>query len=152
MGGCWSEVFRRGEWGAAVFEVAPGNRGLVRDWAQRQRVPTASPREMHMPDVDAWAVLDGGITSIYGYGLTSLPCGIRVVGFQVFRLLLAELDLAGPVLPFDGETVLDPDELRLRHHSPQTHGPAAMEQAELLGACRDAVLLRWVAATLAASP
>lgn len=148
MGGCWSEVFRHGDWGPTVFECLPGHRATVRDWALRQRVPRVSPRELHLPDVDAWAVLDGGITSIHGYGLTSLPCGVRVVGFQAFRLLLAELGLAGPVLPFPGETVLEPDELRRRHAAPEARNAAAAEQAELLAACRDAVLLRWVATTL----
>ena len=148
MGGCWSEVFRHGTWGPAVFEARPGHRGAVRDWARRQDVPRVSARELHLPDVDAWAVLDGGVTSIRGYGLTSLPSGVRLVGFQAFRLLLADLGLAGPVLPFPGETLLDPDELRRRHAAPEARGEAASEQAELLGACRDAVLLRWVATTL----
>jgi hypothetical protein len=148
MVGCWSEVFRHGEWGPTVFECLPGHRPTVRDWALRQQVPRASPRELHLPDVDAWAVLDGGVTSIHGYGLTSLPCGVRVVGFQAFRLLLDALGLAGPLLPFHGETVLPPVELRRRHAAPEARGPAATEQAELLAACRDAVLLRWVATTL----
>lgn len=149
MGGGWTEVFRHGGWGPTVFECIPGHRGAVRDWALRQHVPRTSVRELHLPDVDAWAVLDGGVTSIHGYGLTSLPCGVRVVGFQTFRLLLAELGLAGPVLPFPGETVHEPTELRRRHGSPAARGPAAAEQAELLAACSDAVLLRWVAQTLA---
>lgn len=148
MGSCWSEAFRHGEWGPTVFEVNPGHRAAVRVWVLRQRVPRVSPRELNLPDVDAWAVLDGGVTSIHGYGLTSLPCGVRVVGFQAFRLLLAELGLAGPILPFPGETVLDVDELRSRHGSPAAWAAAAQEQAELLAACRDAVLLRWVATTL----
>lgn len=150
MGGCWSEVFQHGEWGPTVIEAVPSHRATVRDWARQQHVPRASPRELHLPDVDAWAVLDGGVTSIHGYGLTSLPCGVRVVGFHAFRLLLAELDLAGPVLPFPGETVLDAAELRRRHGAPEASGAAATEQAELLAACRDAVLLRWVATTLIA--
>ncbi len=133
-----------------MFECLPGHRVTVRDWARRQHIPCASPRDLHLPDVDAWAVLDGGVTSIHGYGLTTLPCGVRVVGFQTFRLLLAELGLAGPLLPFPGETVLEPDELRRRHTAPAARSEAALEQAELLAACRDATLLRWVATTLMA--
>jgi hypothetical protein len=147
---CWSEVFRRGGWGPAVFEVLPGHRAAVRIWAQHQNVPTASQHELHVPDVDAWAVLDGGVTSIRGYGLTSLSCGVRVVGFQAFRLLLTEFGLAGPVLPFPGEVVLTSDVLHRRHRSDAARGDAAIEQAELLASCSDAVLMRWVAATLLA--
>lgn len=160
MAGCWSEVFRRGEWGSAVFEVLPGHRAAVRIWAQHQNVPTASQHELHVPDVDAWAVLDGGVTSIRGYGLTSLPHGVRVVGFHAFRLLLTEFGLTGPVLPFPGELVLTSDVLHRRHRAEVARGDvawddvargdAATEQAELLASCTDAVLMRWVAATLLA--
>jgi hypothetical protein len=147
---CWSEVFRRCEWGPAVFEVLPGHRAAVRIWAQHQNVPTASQHDLHVPDVDAWAVLDGGVTSIRGYGLTSLACGVRVVGFQAFRLLLTEFGLAGPVLPFPGEVVLTSDVLHRRHRGETARDSAAIEQAELLASCSDAVLMRWVAATLLA--
>ncbi len=150
MAGCWSEVFRRGEWGPAVFEVLPGHRAAVRTWAQHQNVPVARRHELHLPDVDAWAVLDGGVTSIRGYGLTTLPCGVRVVGFQAFRLLLTEFGLAGPELPFPGEVVLTSDVLHRRHRSEAARGEGAAEQAELLASCSDAVLMRWVAATLLA--
>ncbi len=150
MAGFWSEVFRRGEWGTAVFEVLPGHRAAVRIWAQHQNAPTASRHELHVPDVDAWAVLDGGVTSIRGYGLTSLPCGVRVVGFQAFRLLLTEFGLTGPVVPFPGEVVLTTDVLHRRHRGDAARGEAAVEQAELLASCSDAVLMRWVAATLLA--
>ena len=34
-------------------------------------------RELHLPAVEAWAILDGGITSLEGYGATSLPFGVR---------------------------------------------------------------------------
>jgi hypothetical protein len=147
---CWSEVFRRADWGPAVFEVLPGHRAAVRIWAQHQNVPCASRHELHLPDVDAWAVLDGGVTSIRGYGLTTLPCGVRVVGFQAFRLLLTEFGLAGPVLPFDGEVVLPTDVLHRRHRSEAARADAAAEQAELLASCSDGVLMRWVAAILLA--
>jgi hypothetical protein len=146
----WSSVFRGSPLGAAVFDVASDYRYAVLAWASIQDVPTVRQREMHMPVVEAWAVLDGGVTSLEGYGATSLPCGVRVVGFHVLRLLIADLNLSGPVEPFDGETVLDPEELR-RTHLAAGRGPSAVEQAELLATCRDAVLLRWVAATLLAS-
>jgi hypothetical protein len=145
---CWSEVFRRAEWGTAVFDVLPGHRAAVRTWAQHQNVPTASRHELHLPDVDAWAVLDGGVTSIRGYGVTSLPAGVRVVGFQAFRLLLTEFGLAGPVLPFAGEVVVTSDVLHRRHRSDAARDREAVEQAELLATCGDGVLLRWVAAVL----
>lgn len=151
MTGCWSEVFRRDEWGPAVFEVLPGHRAAVRNWAQHQNVPGASRHELHVPDVDAWAVLDGGVTSVRGYGLTSLPCGVRVVGFQAFRLLLTEFGLAGPVVPFPGEVVLTSDVLHRRHRSGTARNEAATEQAELLASCSDGVLMRWVATTLLAA-
>ena len=93
-------------------------------------------------------MLDGGVTSLEGYGATSLPCGVRVVGFQALRLLIADLGLSGPAAPFDGETVLDLEELRCAHRA-TGRSPTAVEQAELLASCHDAVLLRWVAATLA---
>ncbi len=143
----WSSVFRRSPFGAAVFDVAPDYRYTVLAWASIQDVPTARHRELHLPAVEAWAMLDGGVTSLEGYGATSLPCGVRVVGFQALRLLIADLRLAGPVRPFDGETVLAPAELR-KVHNAAGRSPAATEQAELLASCHDAVLLRWVAATL----
>lgn len=146
----WPGVFRRSPLGAAVFEVAPDYRYTVLAWASIQDVPTVRHRELHVPAVEAWAVLDGGVTSLEGYGATSLPCGVRVVGFQVLRLMVADLRLAGAVRPFDGETVLDPDELRRKHRA-AGRSPAATEQAELLASCHDAVLLRWVAATLLGS-
>jgi hypothetical protein len=143
----WSSVFRRSPLGAAVFDVAADYRYTVLAWASVQDVPTVRYRELHLPAIEAWAMLDGGVTSLEGYGATSLPCGVRVVGFQVLRLLVADLGLAGPARPFDGETVLDPDELR-KLHKAAGRSASATEQAELLASCRDAVLLRWVAATL----
>jgi hypothetical protein len=146
----WSSVFRGSPLGAAVFDVASDYRYTVLAWASIQDVPTVRHRELHMPAVEAWAVLDGGVTSLEGYGATSLLSGVRVVGFQVLRLLVADLNLSGPVRPFDGETVLDPEELH-RAHRAVGRSPSAVEQAELLATCRDAVLLRWVAATLLGS-
>jgi hypothetical protein len=146
----WSSVFRRSPLGAAVFDVAPEYRYTVLAWASIQDVPTVRHRELHLPAVEAWAMLDGGVTSLEGYGATSLPCGVRVVGFQVLRLLIADLRLAGPVRPFDGETLLATEELRTLHKA-AGRSPSATEQAELLASCHDAVLLRWVAATLLGS-
>jgi hypothetical protein len=143
----WSTAFHRSPLGAAVFDVVPDYRYTVLAWASIQDVPTVRHRALHVPAVEAWAVLDGGVTSLEGYGATSLPCGVRVVGFQALRLMIADLRLAGPGRPFDGETVLDPDELR-RAHRTAARTPSTVEQAELLASCHDAVLLRWVAATL----
>ena len=64
--------------------------------------------------------------------------------------MIADLRLAGPVRPFEGETVAELDALR-RAHRATVRNPAAVEQAELLASCHDAVLLRWVAATLLGS-
>jgi len=142
----WSSAFRRSPLGAAVFDVATDYRYTVLAWASIQDVPTVRHHALHVPAVEAWAVLDGGVTSLEGYGATSLPCGVRVVGFQALRLLIADLGLSGPA-PFDGETVLEPDDLRSAHPT-AARQPEAVEQAELLASCHDAVLLRWVAATL----
>lgn len=146
----WWDVVRRPELGEAVFEVARRSASAVRAWAERQDVATASTRMVHSPSVDAWAILDGGITSIYGYGLTTLPAGVRIVGFQAYRLLLAESEVAGPDEPFPGEVPVDLDRLGRRHRSGLARDAAAVEQAELLAACTDEVMLRWVAATLLA--
>ena len=143
----WSSAFRRSPLGAAVFDVATDFRYTVLAWASIQDVPTVRQHALHVPAVEAWAVLDGGVVSLEGYGATTLPCGVRVVGFQALRLVIADLDLAGPA-PFDGETVLGPEELRSAHRA-IGRSPEAVEQAELLASCHDAVLLRWVAATLA---
>ena len=143
---CWSSAFRRSPLGAAVFHVATDYRYTVLAWASTQDVPTVRQHALHVPAVEAWAVRDGGVTSLEGYGATSLPCGVRVVGFRALRLLIADLGLSAP-LPFDGETVLDPEELRSAHRA-RGRSTEAVEQAELLASCHDAVLLRWVAATL----
>lgn len=146
----WTAAFRRSEdLGPAVFTVTASYEQAVRGWAASQDVAAASRREVHSPSVDAWAVLDGGVTAVEGYGLTSLPGGVRVIGFGAFRLLLAEFALAGPVVPFDRETPLAADELRRRHRG-TPRDAAAQEQAELLAECSDTVMLRWVATTLLA--
>jgi hypothetical protein len=144
----WSDVVRPTTLGPTVFEVVPGQRWLVRDWLTAQDLPHAAQRDVHSPTVEGWALLDGGITAVSGYGLTSLAHGIRVVGFGALRFLLAELDVEGPAEPFPGEEPVDLDELRRRRRVAAPDSPDALEQAELLATCRDAVLLRWVAATL----
>lgn len=145
----WADSFRRSQLGAAVFEVSPGALGRVLDWAEQQPVPRVTRRSVHFPSVDAWAVLDGGIVHIYGYGLTTLPAGVRIVGLQAFRLVLADLGFAVPAGLTEATTV-HPDVLRGRLLCTPPDHPSGREQADLLASCTDAVLLRWVAATLLA--
>ncbi len=145
----WSDLVAASPFGPAVFEVRPGHRRRVREWAAAHAVATAAQRDVHMPLVEAWAVLDGGVTAVSGYGLTSLPYGVRVIGFQALRLLLAHLDVPGPG-PFPDEAPVPLDELHRRHRATRPGAAEAVEQAELLSVCRDAVLLRWVARTLSA--
>jgi hypothetical protein len=145
----WADSFRKSEHGAAVFEVSPGPMSRVLTWAELQPIPRVSRRSVHAPSVDAWAVLDGGIVHRYGYGLTTLPAGMHIVGLQAFRLILAELGFAVP----DGltaATTVAPDELRRRLRATPPDHPSGLEQADLLASCTDALLLRWVAATLLA--
>jgi hypothetical protein len=148
-GAGWGGAFQRSPLGAAVFEVAAPELPRVLDWAERQPVPHRARRSVHAPSTDAWALLDGGIVHVYGYGLTSLPAGARIVGLQAFRLVLADL---GFVVP-DGLTrasSIPPGELRRRLAAVPVDDPSQAEQADLLASCTDAVLLRWVAATLLA--
>lgn len=148
MGLAWSDVVVRvPELGPAVFEVAPDHQARVRGWAVGRRLPHAVSQDVHFPFVEGWAVLDGGITAISGYGLTSLTHGVRVIGSAALRLLLADLHADGP---FPDDLALDPDELRRRHAATAPDSPDAVEQAELLAACQDAQMLRFVARTLAA--
>jgi hypothetical protein len=145
----WSESFRHSPVCAAVFEVAPAQQRAVLTWAGRQPVARAAQRPVHSPSAESWAVLDGGVLHIYGYGLTTLPAGVYVVGLQAFRLLLAELGLPVP----DGVTEAGStaqDELRRRHRAASVTDPSGVEQAELLATCTDATMLRWVATTLLA--
>jgi hypothetical protein len=141
MAPIWSDLVRPSPHGPAVFEVLPGHRRAVREWAARRAMAAAAHRDVHVPVVEGWAVLDGGVTAVSGYGLTSLPHGVRVIGFQALRLLLADLGAAAPD-PFPEEVPVAPAE------PGRAGAPEAVEQAELLAVCRDAVLLRWVARTL----
>ena len=145
----WADSFRRSDLGAAVFEVSRGIMSRVLEWAERQPIPRATRRSVHTPSVDAWAMLDGGIVHIYGYGLTSLPYGVHVIGLQAFRLVLSELGYLVPDGLTEASTV-PPVELRRRLHATPADHPSGLEQADLLASCTDAVLMRWVAATLLA--
>jgi hypothetical protein len=145
----WADAFRRSDLGAAVFEVSPATLGRVLYWAEEQPIPRAARRSVHTPSVDAWAVLDGGLVHTFGYGLTTLPAGLYIVGLQAFRLVLAELGFAVP----DGLTqasTVPAAELRRRLRATPADDPSGLEQADLLASCTDAVLLRLVAATLLA--
>ncbi len=148
MGLSWTDVVRATTLGPAVFEVAPVHRQRVRDWLATQDLPHAVQRDVHAPTVEGWALLDGGVTAVSGYGLTSLPHGVRVLGFAALRFLLAGLGVEGPAEPFPAERPVDLAELDRRHRATARDSPEVREQAELLTVCRDAVLLRWVAATL----
>jgi hypothetical protein len=147
VGPIWSDIVRSTTLGPAVFEVLPDHQQRVRGWAVTHRLTHAAQHDVHFPFVEGWAVLDGGITAISGYGLTSLTHGVRVIGVAALRLLLADLGAEGP-LP--AELDLDPDELRHRVRTTPPDTPDLVEQAELLAACQDARMLGWVARTLAA--
>jgi len=149
MTACWTAAFRRSPHGAAVFDVLPHRQEDVLTWVRRQDAPSIRHRAVHAPEVEGWSVLDGGVTRLHGYGVTTLSSGVRVIGFRVLRLMLADLDLAGPVQPFDGEALGDLSALR-RSHRLAPRDAIAVEQAEMLATCHDAVMLRWVAATLLA--
>ncbi|MCO1659575.1 hypothetical protein [Pseudonocardia humida] len=144
----WSDVVRATSLGPAVFEVVPAHRQRVRDWLAGQRLPHAVHRDVHSPTVEGWALLDGGVTAVSGYGLTSLPHGLRVLGFGALRLLLAGLGIDGPAEPFPDERPVEFGELVRRQRASDPSSPQVREQAELLTVCRDDVLLRWVATTL----
>lgn len=153
----WSDAFGRTDEGPAVFAVALPQRGAVLGWAGEQRhVPRVSNRELYSPAIDAWAVLDGGVSSLHaasphnGSPAGSLCAGVRVVGYRALRLIAAELGLAAPWEPFPGEVLLEVDELRTRHRVASSDCPSAVEQAQLLASCVDAPTMRWVAATLLA--
>ena len=65
------------------------------------------------------------VVHVYGYGLTTLPAGVHIVGLQAFRLVLAELGFVVPDGLTEASTVR-PDELRRRlRATPPTTRPAA---------------------------
>jgi hypothetical protein len=144
-----SDGVRSSALGPAVFEVSPQRLRQVLDWAEDQAVPRSTRRTVHAPSVDAWAVLDGGIVHVYGYGLTSLPAGMYVIGMHAARLIVTELGFVMPDSP-DASTAIGADELRRRHRAAAIDDASGIEQADLLATCTDAVLMRWVATTLRA--
>ncbi len=148
-GAGWSDAVRRSTLGSAVFELSPGLLERTLRWAEAQPVPHSSRRPVHAPSVDAWAVLDGGVVHVYGYGLTTVPAGMYIIGERAVRLVIAELGGAPP----DGlgtAAAIGVDELRHRHRTATIDDPSAIEQADLLATCTDAVMLRWVTTTLLA--
>lgn len=136
----------------AVFGVAVAHRPMVRDWVSEPDVPCVTSRNLYSPTVYGWAVLDAGITEIHQYGLTSLPSGVRVVGWQALRLLIDELGLQGPKQALPGETTVPIDELRRRHRSAAARDAAARQRAELLASCADGTKMREVAGLLVDEP
>lgn len=135
-----------------IFGVAAAYRPVIRKWVTRQDVPSVVSRGMYSPTVYGWAVLDGGITEIHRYGLTSLPSGIRVVGWQTLRLLVDELGLVPPRRPLPGEVLVDVEELRRRHNSGIAQDDEAHRCAELLASCEDGETTPGVARTLLIGP
>ena len=139
----WAEAFRKSDLGVAVFDVSRGTLPRVLEWAEHQSIPRAARRSVHTPSVDAWAVLDGGIVHVQGTQLQDLAAP------QAFRLVLSELGYLVPDGLTEASTV-PPVELRRRLQATPADHPSGLEQADLLASCTDAVLMRWVAATLLA--
>jgi hypothetical protein len=158
QGPSWTDVLVASEICDGVFDVRWDMRPRLRRWLAAHDLPTARLREPHLPPVDAWALLDGGVLSVSSVTVAGaapepswsppLPAGMRVIGFRAFRLLVAELALAGPSSALPGEPVTDPDALRAAFESRVSDG-ATTEQAELLATCTDRSSLRWVASALA---
>ena len=159
-GPSWAEVLTVSDIAAGIFDVRWDLRPRLRRWLAAHDLPTAGCREPHLPATDAWAVLDGGVlcsASITvsgpepGPGSHRLAPGMRVIGFQAFRLLVDELGLPGPATVLAGEPVSDPTVLRARFAA-RVPDAAAREQAELLATCTDRTALRWVSAALRTGP
>lgn len=140
-------VVVRGGPGSAVFDVAQPHWGSVVDWAEQQRLVTISRRAVDAPSVTAWALLDGGILRLYGYGLTTVRAGVYILGSDALRLVLSDLGLA---LPGASGGPPDVEELRRRARRVPDADPSLVEQAELLATCTDDIMLRLVSATLRA--
>lgn len=159
-GPAWSDVLTCSALGAGIFDVRWDLRPRLRRWMAAHDLPTASSREPHLPAVDAWALLDGGVIAVSSVGVTpsdpdgfwqTLSPGMRVLGFRTFRLLVAQLALAGPSTVLAGEPVTDPDALRAEFEHRRIDA-AAREQAEMLATCTDRSSTRWVAAALRSGP
>jgi hypothetical protein len=140
----WSEAFTRSRTMPAVFRVRPDYESRIHKWLGHQNVPSVRSSGMYESTITAWAILNGGITATHAYGMTGLPSGLRVVGWQPLRLLAADLDLTVPSRPMPGEgDVVDGTELRRRHLATATDDSAAASRAEALAACSDYKSLRW---------
>ncbi|MDQ4116664.1 MAG: hypothetical protein M3235_06830 [Actinomycetota bacterium] len=160
-GPAWTDVLTRSDLCAGVFDVRWDVRPRLRRWLAAHDLPTARLREPHLPAVDAWALLDGGVVNVSSVSLAGqpgepswsrpLPAGMRLLGFRAFRLLVAELALDGPSTTLPGEPRTDPDALRAEFEG-RVLDRAAREQADLLATCTDRSSLRWVAAALASGP
>jgi len=160
-GPSWTDVLTGSDLCAGVFDVRWDVRPRLRRWLAAHHLPTASLREPHLPAVDAWALLDGGVLCVSSVTIAGhvpepassppLPAGMRILGFRAFRLLVAELALAGPSTTLPGEPRTDPDALRAEFEGRVVDG-ASLEQAELLASCTDRLSLHWVAAALASGP
>lgn len=164
-GPAWDDVLTVSDLGTGVFDVRWDLRPRLRRWLAAHDLPAASTREPHLPAVDAWALLDGGVISVASVPATAgaLPArdpgaawqvlspGMRVLGLRTVRLLVAQLGLGGPATVLPGEQVTDPDALRAEFEN-RRHDGAAREQAELLASCTDRSSTRWVAAVLRSGP
>ncbi|MBW0102363.1 hypothetical protein [Pseudonocardia sp. KRD291] len=159
-GPAWDDVLTGSDLGAGIFDVRWDVRPRLRRWLAAHGLPAASSREPHLPAVDAWALLDGGVISVASVAVAPrdpavggqvLSPGMRVLGFRTFRLLVAQLALPGPATVLSGEAVSDPDALRAEFENRRVDG-AAREQAELLASCTDRSSTRWVAAVLRSGP
>lgn len=158
-GPSWTDVLTPSPLSDGVFDVRWDVRPRLRRWLAAHDLPEASGREPHLPAVDAWAVLDGGVISVSSVTVSGrepepgwsppLTAGMRVIGHRTFRLLVAELALAGPATAPDGGPAADPDALRAEFDA-RTTDATGREQAELLVTCTDRSALRWVAAALGA--
>lgn len=160
-GPAWTDVLTESDLCPGVFDLRWDVRPRLRRWLAAHELSTARLREPHLPVVDAWALLDGGVLSVSSVTVSGrapepswsppLPAGMRVIGFQAVRLLVAELALAGPAAALPGEPATDPDALRAEFEL-RGIDRVSREQAELLATCTDRLSLRWVAAALGAGP
>ena len=159
-GPAWDDVLTVSSLGAGIFDVRWDVRPRLRRWLAVHDLPASSSREPHLPAIDAWALLDGGVISVASVAAPrhdrdgarqALSPGMRVLGFRTFRLLVAQLGLGGPTTVLPGEPVADPDVLRAEFDN-RRHDGAAREQAELLATCTDRSSTRWVAAVLRSGP
>lgn len=130
----WTAAFRPSSAVSGMFVVQPEYWGGLREAIDDLSVPSSGWGGMYSSFGSTWAFLDGGVHYIdsYGYGMTTLHTGWRVLGWQVMRVLCELFDLAPP-RRLKGEAELgEPADLirQLRATSP---GDAVLqERAELL--------------------